>query len=424
MFRRTARPPYHAAPASGSKSPSRPAILFRVFLPILLILLASVSGALLAYGTHDVWAEYSHGIDFIMLVRRLEWPIAALALIMCLALIALVIAGKRRAWWLLGLGPVLGLFLHHLYRDPYRGLAILDNPAFVSAAVAAQIADDDYVVGLTFADQAYAYPLNRLYLAPVIFQTDQTRSMMLIWSAYANRASAWYITRDLRAGDIEIVSMPANALLLYNTKLGQFVDGVSATTRKGEKPAGFSSPISTSKMPWSQWRRLHPQTRVLVFDHKLLKQIRSRPLYPSLPMPKTAGKRPDEPRVLVLATSRPAALPMDQLTRPVMNIRAGGVPIVLFRDPRSGHFAAFERQIERDLIPLFEQKVDASRPLAACLVDRDTATSWSSDGRALDGDYAKTGKRLKPVPLEEDLYWGVMKFWMPQLELLDPAALK
>ena len=48
----------------------------------------------------------------ITLARRLQWPLIVLSMMACLGLIGLVITAKRRAWWLIGLAPVLALFAH------------------------------------------------------------------------------------------------------------------------------------------------------------------------------------------------------------------------------------------------------------------------------------------------------------------------
>ena len=93
-----------------------------MFVPILLILVALLGAAFAAYGTHPDLAVLSHGVDVILWSRRLEWPLLCLALVMCLALLALVVSGRRRAWWLLGLGPVLVMFTHQFSTNPLGAL--------------------------------------------------------------------------------------------------------------------------------------------------------------------------------------------------------------------------------------------------------------------------------------------------------------
>jgi hypothetical protein len=48
-------------------------------------------------------------MDVIEMARRLQWPLLTLALLLALVLLTLIIAGRKRAWWIIGLGPLLAL---------------------------------------------------------------------------------------------------------------------------------------------------------------------------------------------------------------------------------------------------------------------------------------------------------------------------
>src|SRR5215212_6113866 len=106
----------------------------------------------MAYGTDPRWIERSWGLNLIILSRRLQWPLVAVSLILCLALLGLVISGKRRAWWLIALAPVMALFVHRFVTAPANRYAVLDEPAFVAAADARHVRDEDHVVGVVFND--------------------------------------------------------------------------------------------------------------------------------------------------------------------------------------------------------------------------------------------------------------------------------
>jgi hypothetical protein len=388
-----------------------------VALPLLLSIFATVSAAVVAYGTHPAWAQFRHGLAFILLSRRLQWPLVTLCLLLCLTLLGLIIGGKRRAWWLIALGPVLALFVHRFATDPTGQMFPLDNPSFASADAASFLRDEDYVVGLSFEGQAYAYPYGHLYANPVVVQAEHDKRMMLMWSAYANRAVATYITRDVRARDFDVVSVPANALLLYDTRVGTFVNGVTGLTTAGKKPRGFLSPIETRKMPWGRWRALHPESKVLE-PGWATDRMPNVPLLPSRPMPKVADGWPaDMAIVLVGAGASPAAVASEALGPAPVNLRADGVPAFVFRDPASGSPRAFDRRLD-DLAPRFELNQSAGRKGA--FLDVDTDSGWDVNGAAVDPRAETKGKRLARVPVEDGLYWGVMKHWYPDLEL--PAA--
>jgi hypothetical protein len=244
-----------------------------VLLPVVLILMAVVSAGAFAYGTHSDLAQFAHGVDAIILTRRLEWLLFAVSLLFCLLLFALVVSGKRRIYWLLGLALVLGLFFHKFRSDPINAFMILEDPPYVAARDASFLDDADWVVGLRFGDDAYAYPFSTLYVTPVIVQNDRDKRMVLLWSAFANRARVAMIDRDIKARDLEIVSFPANSLLLYNSRYGEFVSSVPLTTPDGRKPAGFRGTIATVKTQWKLWKAQNPATKVLAV----------RPQFPNLP---------------------------------------------------------------------------------------------------------------------------------------------
>lgn len=392
-------------------------------LPLLLIGLDLFFAAIMAYGTHPNLAQYSHGLDLILIARRFQWLLAAVSLLLSIALIALAVSGKRRAWWLIALAPVLALFVHRFSTDSLHALTILENPDFVPAEQAGFVRDEDEVVGLVFADTAYAYPFAALYTNPVVVHSDHDRRMILFWSAFANRAQAFEINRELKGRDLEIVSMPANALLLYNSRLGQFINGLTGLTQPigrtlGDKPTGLRDPIRTWKMPWSIWRSRHPQTRVLQ-PYRTHLNAPNAPVLPYYKLPRESVEPLAGLRIIMLDTSPPAALPENAVADRPINLSVAGQSVLIFRDPPTGAVRAFDRRIEQDLFLRFALNADPRRP-KAFLVDTSTNTGWNADGTALDG--TRRGTKLAPIPADESLYWPVMKFWYPDLAIITPQA--
>ena len=389
-----------------------------VLLPLVFLTAATVSAAVVAYGTHPTWAQHAHGLGFILMSRTLQWPLAALAIVLCLGVVGLVVTGKRRAWWLIGLGPVLALFVHRFHSDPFRAFRIVDGPPVVAAAQANFLNDDDWVVGVMVGDVHYAFPYAQLYASPLIVQTEHDKRLLLLWSPFANRALAYEISRELQARDLEIVSMPANALLVYNRKLGQFINGVSGKTSKGEKPAGFGQQLGTWKAPWSRWKALHPATKVMAPLLPGAPGAPSRPLLPYYPVPATESTLGPSGRVAVIATTPPCAVSEDAVKPGAepLNLSGDSGPLLVFRDSANGRVRVFERRVD-DLTPRFKRNADPRRAPSALFSDPDTSSAWDAEGRAVAGAMARAGKQLKPVPVDEQLYWSVMKFHVPDLRL-------
>src|SRR5688572_808835 len=140
-----------------------------MLLPLIFIILATAASAVMAYGTNPSWAQYAHGLDLIVWTRKFQWPLVAFALLMCVALLGLIVSGKRRAWWLIGLAPVMALFAHRFHTKPGTEMLAIENAAMTPAfQAAASVSDDTWVVGLVLEDQAYALPYPQLFHRPVV----------------------------------------------------------------------------------------------------------------------------------------------------------------------------------------------------------------------------------------------------------------
>jgi hypothetical protein len=397
-----------------------------VILPIFLIFVALVATAAIAYGMLPAWGQYSFGLDLIVFVRHFQWPLAALALIACLALVALVVSGRRRAWWLIGLAPVLSLLAHHLYSDPLRGFAVFDEPKFVAADAAQGLKDDDWVLGAVFGGQAFAYPYGCVYSTPILIQTEHDKRMLLIWNPFADYATARLMTHELHARDLSLVSMPGNAVIVFNNKHGQFINGITGLTVRGEKPLGFGQPVEISKLTWKEWRALHPRTQVMQPPPNAAAGMAHRPLVPFFPIPPQslyAGVAPTTTRITLVATTRPVAVMSDKITERPINMRSPDLPGVMFRDPGTHHVVAFVRRIEDLDLHFKPNPAPKARP-NVFMVDEESKSGWSVDGKAVDGTYAQEERKLAPMPVIEGCYWGVMKEWMPDVQIIDPSFAK
>jgi hypothetical protein len=385
-----------------------------VLLPLLLLVFAAVPAAVVGFGIDPFWAQYPHGIELILLSRRFQGPSIALALILCVALIGVIVGGKRRGWWLLGLTPILALLGHRLAMNPQNDFLVNGRPSFVSADQASFMANDDSVVGLIDGPDALAFPYASLYSQPLVVRGNQPLPTILMWSPFANCAIAERVDRSIRAEELEVVCMPANALLVYNSRVGQFINGITGKTMRGQTPAGFISGIPTIETTWGRWLALHPGTLVLAPPSQAGAAPRHAVL-PYYPMPKISSEFSREMRIALIRGSYPAAVRDTDLIDPVTNF--SNPLMVLIRDPATGSLAAFDRHIDQDLIPAFAAKQFKKFP-QAMMTDSDSGSAWTADGRAVDGPLK--GKTLEPVEMEDGVYWGVTRFWFGDLALISP----
>jgi hypothetical protein len=102
------------------------------------------------------------------------------------------------------------------------------------------------------------------------------------------------------------------------------------------------------------------------------------------------------------------------------NVRAAETPLLVFRDAKTGDVHAFDRRVEADLIPRFVLNQDPKRK--GIFRDLDTNTCWSAGGVAVDGEKERLGHKLTPVAVQDQTYWGVAKYWWPNVELVKGEA--
>jgi hypothetical protein len=386
-----------------------------MLLPLALIFFALLAAAVVAYGTEPIWASFGpHGLDLILWSRRLEWPLIATTILLCGGLLLVVISAKRRIWWLIALLPILALFYHRFTAGPARGLSTVADPPFVAAEKLPSLSPNALIVGLIFNGQPVAFPCSELFRAPVVIRTGREKPVVLFWSAFANRALAFTTDRDVKAEDLEIISSPGNALVVYNTRLGQFINGLTGKTFKGETPTGFHESLQIVKTTWQRWKSEHPDTQVMSItpvDGAFNKAVLPRHKMPGVDLA-------DIRTICVVATTQPIAVPSDLVTEKPLNLTIGKTALMLVRV--NGIVRAFNRELPGDLVPRFFTFADPKHP-AVFWSDTDTGSEWNSKGEWVAGTRDLHGTTLSPILVEDDLYWNVMKFWYPDLHLATAA---
>jgi hypothetical protein len=403
-----------------------------VILPLLLIFVALAAAAAVAFGTHPGWAQLEQGLAVILWSRRLQWLLVAVSILACVGLIALSITNRRRAWWLIGLAPVLALFAQRFAAEKVDAMGVAEDPAFVEVDKADFVKDDDWVVALRFADKAYAYPFANLFVQPAVVQTEHDKRLALFWNAYANRVLAFQATPELRGRDLEVVSTPSSSLLVYNAKYGQFICGVTGMTPDRKKPAGLGPAIATTKTTFAKWKAANPAGWVMRPSPRILALGLHPPTHPISPQydlyasgqpasrPATspaAGRR----RVAVVGSIQPLAVDASSLSLKPNVVKADDLPTVLLRTEAGGNtFRAFGRKID-DLFLRFEPRKDP-KLADVRMHDIETDSLWSAGGVAIGGNLQFRGRRLQPLPVDDDVDYEVMKWWVPELEVYAEAA--
>lgn len=378
---------------------------------IALLLTACLSATWLAYGMDPAAVRGVGGVDAVTLTRKLQWILLITTILPALVLIVRVAIGRARVPWLLGLAIVVAMLFIRFGPTQHRPVRVLDAASLPTIAEANHDNEEEFVVGIMFNDTAYAFPYRSLYRTPVVQMTDREKRLILIFSPFANSATALDVTREVRAGDLEFVASPGNSSLVYNKKYGQFIVGVTGQTPDRTEPTGVRDTIPTWRMPLSHWRRLHPESR-LMLPLASEADLPAVPIMPKYPPKLTDSSLPAETPIVLIHTKTPAALLVGGRYDEPVHTKADDVPLVLWR--RDGLLRAFNRTVDQDLFLTF--KLLRDRTGKEKLIDNQTQSTWTVTGRAIDGELK--GKQLTPVPIEEGVYWGVSREWWPELQLI------
>lgn len=393
-----------------------------MFLPVLLLFTATLAAAIAAYGTIPHWAALDNGLEIIEWSRRLQWPLVTLSILCCVAVLVLIIVGKRKPWWLIGIAPVVTLMMQLFVTGAMNDMSVADAPPFVAAADANFVADDEYVVGVHFGEHPYALPYRQLYRHPVVILVERERRAAVLFSPFANRATAFQVNRQVRARELDIVSMPANALLVYNVRIGEFINGVTGQTLKGTTPYGFTHRLQTRAMPFWQWRALNPGTRVTSLQ--TLSTALPTPALPHLPMrlaPEDQALK-EEP-VILLCSSPAVAIRESDVTTDLLNIEVNGVPLLIYRHEETGRLRVFERRFAERVSRFIANPSQRRAAKGVAMLDVATNSGWTEGGVAVDGEEEIIGQKLKPyTTFDEGQYYGVLRHWYPNLVLYSPEA--
>ncbi|HEY0009282.1 MAG TPA: DUF3179 domain-containing (seleno)protein [Tepidisphaeraceae bacterium] len=383
---------------------------------ILLLLLAWSAAGWLAYGLDPRATADFGGLAMITFTRRMQWILLVLAILPCLLLIARVTVGKNRAAWLLGLSLVVALLFVRFAPDKRRPIRVIDGPTLPLLTEVPPVGDEEFVVGFQFEGSAYAFPYRALHRTPIIQLTDFDQRLILIFSPFANSATALDVNREVRATDLEYVTSPDNSTLAYNRKYGQFIVGVTGLTDKRQPSVNVNSQLQVFRVPLRVWRRMHPQSRWLrPFGRDM--DYPGVPLAPNFRSPSIDASLPGDQPITLLHTTPPAALLEEVPYKWPINIKSGDTAIVAWHG-EFGEVRAFERVVDGDFFLTFTSAVHANGTTK--FFDEQTRSTWSVKGVCTDGP--RKGSKLAPVRVDERVYWGVSKTWWPELTLLHPPT--
>ena len=298
---------------------------------------------------------------------------------------------------------------------PKDGIRSIDDPSFVSAAEATDMADQEFIIGVSIDGDTRAYSINVLSRHEIVNDVVGGVPIAITYCplcftgiVYDRRVEGetleFGVSGKLVMNDLVMYDRQSNSL--WQQILGEGIDGRYKGTRLTLLPA--------TQTTWAQWRATHPDTLVLDKnggygsdsyagyysggDQGVLGGFRS------------DDRLPAKAFVLgLLVGDEPKAYPFQELAgQTVVHDTVGGRDLVIVYDDRSGTAVAFDRRVEGQRLT-FEPAGLIEGDLL--IRDEETGSVWSGlSGTAQEGPLA--GTRLKQLPAFYSFWFAWSDFYV------------
>jgi hypothetical protein len=305
------------------------------------------------------------------------------------------------------------------------GIPALTDPVFVAptASGAAYLRDDDRVIGLEIAGEFVAVPLNIGWWHEVV-NLNRGALRLAITHCPLTGSSLVFDRSAISGAEFGVSGLLfMNNLMLYDRQGTSSLWPQMARGARCGSLAGTALPMYPSvEVRWDAWRALHPTTTVV---SSATGHSRDYQLYPYgsysdqanaqllAPIPQLDPRREPKERVfgLVQGDGDAIALPFGALrtlgARAVVPVAVAGQSAVVFWETAGEVAAAF--------VPVADGRTLTFRVSAGEIVDAETGSRWSVDGRAVAGTL--TGATLTQFGDSFVAYWFAWAAFYPQTRL-------
>lgn len=298
---------------------------------------------------------------------------------------------------------------------PFRAI---DHPPLVKASEAAPFLDDDeYVLGIQVGGESRAYPTRLAWWHHIINDTVGGKPIAITYCSVCNAGVALDRVVDGKPILLDFYGL-YNGVACYCERATESVvlpvDGRIVTGALKGKSLALRPVLDTT---WGQWKRLHPDTRVMTPENPFAKSYRPKgdaePRgYPEFPAPffrptVTRGdlRLPPFEKVLAILSDNGTAraYPIAALQKAGCVVNEGDT--VVFLDDATTTATAFSRRVDGQLLT-FERRSGDGR---SDFYDQETGSRWSIEGKAEAGRLA--GKSLSSRGARLSQWYGWAAFF-------------
>jgi len=140
----------------------------------------------------------------------------------------------------------------------------IDNPAFVPAAKAGFLADDDLVLALSIDGDSRAYPANILNAHEIVNDTVGGEPVAVTYCPLCGSGLAFERVLDGEVVEFGVSGLlHENDLVMYDRRTESLWQQITGEAIVGPKTGATLDRVPLTMTEWQRWREAHPGTRVL-----------------------------------------------------------------------------------------------------------------------------------------------------------------
>jgi hypothetical protein len=280
------------------------------------------------------------------------------------------------------------------------GIPSIDSPRFISAGEGDSfLRPDDIVFGIAYQGTVRAYPQRILVWHEIVNDIIAGERISITYCPLTGSQMAFRGTLGGERATFGTTGSLVNSnLLMYDRETDSDWPQIVGIAINGPRRGRSLEEVPLVWTTWARWRDKHPETAVLSTDTGQLRNYDSDPYgsyTPSLggyylsdsllfPVMQTSDRYPNKKVFIGLKVGEQRlAVPLAEFRSTVVrNASLGGSPLALFYDGELDTINAFRREVEGEALTFALQE--------GGIVDEQTASVWSPEGKALEGSFEGT----------------------------------
>lgn len=308
-----------------------------------------------------------------------------------------------------------------------NGIPSLQNPSRAKPDQANYLADSSRVIGLTLNGETVAVPHNILWWHEIANLEVGGQKIAVSYCPLTGSSLAF--DRSVIGGNTFGVSgllFNNNLVMFDRTSNESLWPQMNRQANCGPSNGTDLSMISVVEMRWDAWRGLHPNTDVLSnntgfnrnyrpsgYPYGDYERINNDRLLFDIPIDE---RRPPKERLLGIPSGEGGlALPfgtLDNEPTRAIEVTVGGEPMIVFWDRDAQGTMAYHPTLNGRQLSFSVQD--------GRIVDDQTGSTWTVDGRAVDGP--QSGTSLEPVRRAYVAFWFAWAVFQPETDIWGGGA--